>query len=253
MDLIRIDQRYLSLPYRYAYAPFSDASRPFDEARAGNLKERVSNSYGRFDLRNGKIDSYFAGDTHSLQEPYFVPHAKEGPEGAGYLIGVAANYAEMRSELIIADAQNLAAGDVARVILPFRSTQQVHGIWVDESELPSRNPTRGNPMTRETRDTGSTTFTEMTRRTFVAHCAATAASGAAFYSMSRFAVPARATELLNTLPPSHRTPVVSFHNDRPYLDMTGMADPYQPPSGTRSGQPLAELSEEEYFSRYIYS
>ena len=136
VDLIRIDQRYLSLPYRYAYAPFSDATRPFDEARAGNLKGRVSNSYGRFDLRNGKIDSYFAGDTHSLQEPYFVPHAKQGPEGAGYLIGVAANFAEMRSELIIADAENLAAGDVARVILPFRSTQQVHGIWVHESELP---------------------------------------------------------------------------------------------------------------------
>lgn len=136
VDLIRIDQRYLSLPYQYAYAGFSDTSRPFDEARAGNLKGRVTNSYGRFDLRNGKIDSYFAGDSHSLQEPYFVPHAKQGPEGAGYLIGVAANFAEMRSELIIADAQNLAAGDVARVILPFRTTQQVHGIWVDESELP---------------------------------------------------------------------------------------------------------------------
>jgi hypothetical protein len=108
-------------------------------------------------------------------------------------------------------------------------------------------------MTRETRETGSTTFIEMTRRTFVTHCAATAASGAAFYSVSGFAVTAPTTELHNTLPPDHRTPVVSFHNGRPYLDATGMAEPYLPPHGTRSGQPLAELSEEEYRSRYVDS
>jgi carotenoid cleavage dioxygenase len=51
-------------------------------------------------------------------------------------MGVANNYAEMRSELIIADAQRLEEGDVARVLLPFRATSQVHGRWVDESELP---------------------------------------------------------------------------------------------------------------------
>lgn len=98
-------------------------------------------------------------------------------------------------------------------------------------------------MTREKNDTGSMTSEEMTRRSFVAHCAATAtvASVAAFY-----------TEIYNTIPPKHRTPVVSFHNGRPYLDPTGMANPYLPPLGTRSGQPLAELSEEEYMSRYVY-
>jgi hypothetical protein len=56
----------------------------------------VTNSDGRFDPRSGKIDAYFAGDSHSLQEPYFVPRSRQGPEGAGY---------------------------------------QVHGIWVDENEL----------------------------------------------------------------------------------------------------------------------
>jgi carotenoid cleavage dioxygenase len=135
MDLMRIDPRYLTLPYRYAFAGYNDADRPFDVARAGNLKGRVQNCYGRFDLRSGQIDSYFAGDAHSLQEPCFVPRTGQGAEGDGYLIGVAANHAEMRSELIIADAQHLAAGDIARVILPFRTSSQVHGIWVDEAHL----------------------------------------------------------------------------------------------------------------------
>jgi carotenoid cleavage dioxygenase-like enzyme len=57
-------------------------------------------------------------------------------EGQGYLIGVASNYAEMRSELIIADAEHLSDGDVARVILPFRLSPQVHGTWAGSDELP---------------------------------------------------------------------------------------------------------------------
>jgi len=70
-----------------------------------------------------------------LQECSFVPRPGSREEGDGYLVGVAANYAEMRSELIIADASNLAAGDVARVILPFRASAQVHGIWASAEEL----------------------------------------------------------------------------------------------------------------------
>ncbi|MGA3294885.1 MAG: carotenoid oxygenase family protein [Candidatus Acidiferrales bacterium] len=135
-DLGRVDDRYLSLPYRYAFTAYTDRDRPFNEARAGNLRGRVSNCYGRFDLTTGKTSSYFAGDTHSLQEVCFVPRGKNAAEGDGYIMGVASNYAEMRSELIIADAQHLEDGDVARVILPFRATSQVHGRWMNEDQLP---------------------------------------------------------------------------------------------------------------------
>jgi carotenoid cleavage dioxygenase len=51
-------------------------------------------------------------------------------------MGVASNYAEMRSELIIADSRHLEDGDIARVILPFRATSQVHGRWMAEDQLP---------------------------------------------------------------------------------------------------------------------
>jgi carotenoid cleavage dioxygenase-like enzyme len=42
----------------------------------------------------------------------------------------------MRSELVIADAERLGEGDIARIILPFRISQQVHGIWAGAKELP---------------------------------------------------------------------------------------------------------------------
>jgi len=135
VDLCKVDPRYMTLEHRYGYTGFADPKQPFDEQRAGNLRNRVTNSYARFDFTTGKYDAYFAGNTHSLQECCFVPRSGAKEEGDGYLIGVASNYADMRSELIIADAKNLAAGDIARVILPFRSTAQVHGLWADESEL----------------------------------------------------------------------------------------------------------------------
>jgi len=136
VDLARIDNRFLTMNQRYAFMGFTDQNAAFDTKRAGNMRGRVTNNYGRFDLATGKTDAYFVGDVHSLQEPCFVPRPGSTAEGDGYLIGVASNYAEMRSELIIADAQNLAAGDIARVILPFRAGPQVHGIWVPEGAVP---------------------------------------------------------------------------------------------------------------------
>jgi len=136
VDLGKVDPRYMTLPTRYGFTSYSDASRPFDKTRAGNAGARVTNCYGRFDFAERKLTSYFVGDTHNLQECAFVPRKNSTKEGDGYLIGVANNYAEMRSELIIADAANLAAGDIARVLLPFKSTTQVHGFWADKGELP---------------------------------------------------------------------------------------------------------------------
>ena len=133
-DLGKVDPRFLTLPQRYAFTSFADPSRPFNTARAGDVA-RVSNTYGRFDLHNGTIDRYFAGETHSLQECSFVPRRGSDAEGDGYLIGVASNFAERRSELIVADAQHLEDGDIARVILPFPAAQQVHGCWYDSEQF----------------------------------------------------------------------------------------------------------------------
>ena len=134
--LARMDDRYIGRPHRYSYMGVLDPSKPFDTAKAGNLQGRVTNCYARFDHARGTVDSFFAGDTHSLQECCFVPRRADAPEGDGYLVGVASNYAEMKSELVIVDAQNLEDGTVARVKMPFRLHAQVHGNWVPAEILP---------------------------------------------------------------------------------------------------------------------
>jgi hypothetical protein len=81
------------------------------------------------------------------------------------------------------------------------------------------------------------------RRLFLAH----AASVAALFGVTRRGVAHSLEAAANFIAPAPE-PVVSFHMDQPYLDMTGTAVPYIPPAGTRSGQPLAELSAEEFYA-----
>lgn len=135
IDLGRIDERYMGADNRFAFTAFRDEAKPFDGARAGAPAARVTNSYGVFDMKDQRLRSYFAGTTHSLQEVTFIPRSPTAAEGDGWLMGVANNYADMRSELVIADALHPEAGDVARVILPFRSNVQIHGRWYGDDQI----------------------------------------------------------------------------------------------------------------------
>lgn len=135
IDLGRVDERFTGRDTRYAYTSYGDRNRPFDVARAGHFAGRVTNCYGIFDMKDRTLRSYFAGATHSLSEVTFVPRSPHAAEGDGWLIGTANNYADMRTELIIADALHPEDGDVARVILPFRSNVQVHGRWYSDAAL----------------------------------------------------------------------------------------------------------------------
>ena len=136
-SLSRMDDRYTTRPFRYSFLNVTDISKPFDEERGGLLAMPVQNSFTRFDHATGKMTSYFAGSTHALSEPHFVPRRKDSPEAEGYIVGIVDNFAERRSELVILDAERLDEGEIARVIMPFRLHSQVHGWWVSAEVLRS--------------------------------------------------------------------------------------------------------------------
>ena len=94
----------------------------------------MTNTLGRYDMRAGKLDSLFVGSNGTLQEACFVPRSRTAPEGDGYLVGVYSNLVESRSELIVVDAPRMQ--ELARVILPFRISEQVHGVWAPYEDLP---------------------------------------------------------------------------------------------------------------------
>jgi len=60
---------------------------------------RMSNCYVRMEHDGRKTSTFFAGDASSLSECVFAPRSASAPEGDGYIMGVASNYAEMASEL----------------------------------------------------------------------------------------------------------------------------------------------------------
>jgi len=135
VDLGKVDPRTVSLQSRYLYTSYTDASKPLARDRMlPNAPARMVNSYLRFDVQTGKAESWFAGPTHNLEEVSFVPTGRE--EGQGYLVGLCTNWAENRAEMVIVDAQRMADGEVARVLLPWRVSSQVHGVWAGRDELP---------------------------------------------------------------------------------------------------------------------
>lgn len=126
--LSRIDDRFMGHAYRYGFLGFADESRPFHAQLPG--RSRPVNCYGKFDFVSGTMKAMFAGPTHSLGEVAFAPRSPDAPEADGWLMGLATNLETMKSELVIGDTRDLAAGPVARVRLPFRAAGQIHGNWV---------------------------------------------------------------------------------------------------------------------------
>ncbi len=132
--LPRIDDRFISLPYRYGWMGYSDPTRPFEVELAGGRAFPITNCLGRFHMTSGKLDTLFVGSDGTLQEACFVPRNSKAAEGEGYLVAVYTNLAESRAELIVVEAQRME--ELARVILPFQLSVQVHGAWAPYETLP---------------------------------------------------------------------------------------------------------------------
>ena len=134
--LPRTDERYWSRPYNVGFMPCMDPTKPRSASMAGNVGMTL-NTWVRFDHDKGSSQTYFPGENYTLQECQFVPKSADAPEGCGFLMGVANNFDTMLSELHILDAEDIAAGPVAKVKLPVRLRQGVHGHWVDQQQLDS--------------------------------------------------------------------------------------------------------------------
>src|SRR6201994_1123716 len=111
------------MPYRYGYCGCPDPAVP-NMSAAGACYARVDTQTRAFSLWN-------AGTRVNLAEPVFAPKHAQAREGEGYLLGVAYNLDEnLRSDLLILDAEHVEEGPIAKVRLPVQASPQVHGWWV---------------------------------------------------------------------------------------------------------------------------
>ena len=120
MEFPRIDERVAGLPYRHA---FYAASR---EARARDI---LFDTVVHLDLERGHRDAWTVPPGDYVSEPVFVPQRSEALEGCGWLLTVVYRGAEQRSDLVVLDAANVAAGPLATASLDVRVPHGFHGIW----------------------------------------------------------------------------------------------------------------------------
>lgn len=130
----RTDGRYQMKPYTHGWLLFTDPDKLAESTtrRSG----QAFNTVARFDMTKGElVDSWYVGERSAPMEPQFVPRSPDAPEGDGWILVVVSRYDENRSDLVILDALNLAAGPVAIARLPLRTRAAFHGCWVTGEEL----------------------------------------------------------------------------------------------------------------------
>jgi carotenoid cleavage dioxygenase-like enzyme len=119
----RFDERRAGLPYRHGY--FAANSR--------NGTDVKFDAIAHIDFASGRkaIHSLPIGD--AVGEPVFIPRSATAAEGDGFLVAVAYRAAENRSDFIVLDAQDVAAGPIATAVLPRRVPFGFHGNWAPAS------------------------------------------------------------------------------------------------------------------------
>ena len=116
----RFDERRAGLSYRHGYF-------------AGDSKNGLDvgfDSLAHIDLKTGKkiVHSFGAGD--AVSEPVFVPAGANAAEGEGFLLATVYRGSENRSDLVVLDAADVAAGPIAVAALPRRVPFGFHGNWL---------------------------------------------------------------------------------------------------------------------------
>lgn len=116
----RFDERFAGLRYRHCW----------HAANVGQSEVLLFDSLAHLDMQTGRqtLRQFANGD--SVGEPVFVPRAAEAPEGDGWVLAVVHRARENRSDLLILDAQDIAAEPQAVLELPCRIPAGFHGSWV---------------------------------------------------------------------------------------------------------------------------
>lgn len=123
LEFPRIDERFMTLPHRHGFF-VTGSPNP-------NLKDGGGHSgIAHIDLQTGATAVWKPALGEFCSEPVFVPRRDDAPEGDGWLLTVVYRGGERRSDLVVLDALDVAAGPVAQVHLSHRVPAGFHGNWV---------------------------------------------------------------------------------------------------------------------------
>ncbi|NNA76493.1 apocarotenoid-15,15'-oxygenase [Pseudomonas lactis] len=122
-----INARYQGYKNRYCYNVLMGKMRTVEQPRFSGLV--------KYDLQTGSSVAYNPGEGFWFSEAPYAERDNASAEDDGYIVGFVWNGQEERSEVWVLDAQKLADGPLARIILPQRVPHGFHGTWVRDAQL----------------------------------------------------------------------------------------------------------------------
>ena len=114
---------YVGRPYRYSYNVLYKKG------------DWLFSGLKRFDLRTGRTVRYEYGEGRYGSEPQVARALNARAEDDGYVITMVADMQADTSEIMVLRADDLAAGPVARILLPERMGVGTHACWVEGDRM----------------------------------------------------------------------------------------------------------------------
>ncbi|MBP1161637.1 carotenoid cleavage dioxygenase-like enzyme [Rhodococcus sp. PvR044] len=119
-----VDSRVMGRSHRYSYS-----------MSLGNEPTLLFDGLVRFDSQTGIKEEHKFGSGRWGSEAPFAPRDGSTGETDGYLVCFVNDEAEDKGEINIFDAEDVAAGPIARVLLPRRVPSGFHATWVRADQL----------------------------------------------------------------------------------------------------------------------
>ena len=91
----------------------------------------------RHDHVSGETQTYLFGEGRLGSESPMAPTTGATAEDDGYVVSFVTDMNTHTSECIVLDARDIAAGPVARIMLPHQISSGTHSCWADASEIRS--------------------------------------------------------------------------------------------------------------------
>ncbi len=118
-DFTRVNDTFACHKTRFVYGGVFNPTRPF-----------TFDGVMKHDSELDSDETYYYGPNRHGGEAVFAPRVGATEEDAGYLITFVHDEATDQSECVIIDAQNVSAGPVATIVMPFRVPYGFHAGWV---------------------------------------------------------------------------------------------------------------------------
>ena len=120
-----INTQYWGKPYRYSYN------------MVAHPNSFLFDGITRFDHVSGATETYMFGEGRFGSESPMAPNTAAAAEDDGYVVSFVTDMNTHTSECVVLDARNIAAGPVARIMLPHPISSGTHSCWADASDIRS--------------------------------------------------------------------------------------------------------------------